>query len=104
MARPAAASWWLYVVRTAGGSLYSGISTDVARRLQEHEAGVGARSLRGKGPLALVASWRVGTRSEALTLEARIKQLPRARKLALLARRRRLDVVREVLAGIRTLP
>lgn len=104
MARPAAAGWWLYVIRTAGGALYSGISTDVARRLQQHEAGTGARSLRGKGPLALAASWRVGTRSEALALEARIKQLPRARKLALLARRRSLAMVCEVLAGIRTLP
>lgn len=104
MARPAAASWWLYVIRTAAGALYSGISTDVARRLQQHEQGTGARSLRGKGPLALVASWRVGARSEALQLEARMKRLPRARKLALVARRRSLATVREVLAGIRSLP
>jgi len=104
VARPAVARWWLYVIRTASGSLYVGISTDVARRLAQHERGEGARSLRGKGPLALVASWRVGTRVEALVLEARMKQLSRARKLALLGRRRSLAAVREVLAGIRTLP
>jgi putative endonuclease len=76
--------WFVYVVRTARGMLYTGISTDPARRLIEHESGArGARSLRGKGPLQLVFQWPVGSRSEAGRLEARIKKLDRQRKLQL---------------------
>ncbi|MEY4674433.1 MAG: hypothetical protein RL148_2217 [Planctomycetota bacterium] len=104
VSRSTSAVWWLYVVRTAHGALYTGITTDVARRVAQHADGSGARSLRGKGPLQLAARWRVGNRSEALVLEARLKRLPRAHKLMLVERRRPLAVVREVLAGIRGLP
>lgn len=74
--------WYLYLVRTASGSLYTGISTDVARRLAEHQAGApkGARSLRGKGPLTLAFSAPAGDRSRASSLEWRIKRWPRDRK------------------------
>jgi putative endonuclease len=79
--------WTVYMVRAGNGALYTGIATDVARRLAEHAAGAGrgAKSLRGKGPLALVLARPVGTRAEALRLEGRIKRLPKARKEALLA-------------------
>ena len=51
--------WSLYLIRDAAGRLYTGISTDVARRLAEHAAGRGARALRGRGPLALACHfWR----------------------------------------------
>jgi len=77
--------WYLYMVRTAGGSLYTGISTDVERRFAEHQAGAprGARSLRGKGPLELVYRAPAGNRSRALRLECRIKRWSRQRKEAL---------------------
>lgn len=76
--------WFVYLVRNASGQLYTGISTDPARRLLEHGAGKrGARALRGKGPLALVFHAEVGSRSQASVLEARIKKLDRARKLQL---------------------
>jgi putative endonuclease len=84
-AEPAPAQhWFVYVVSTARGMLYTGISTDPARRLIEHQSGArGARSLRGKGPLQLVFQWPAGSRSEAGRLEARIKKLDRQRKLQL---------------------
>ena len=77
--------WHLYLVRTAGGSLYTGVTTDIARRFAEHQAGApkGARSLRGKGPLTLAFQAPAGNRSRAQSLEWHIKRWPRARKEAL---------------------
>lgn len=72
--------WHLYLLRCRDGSLYTGISTDVARRLAAHSAGRGARRLRGRGPLELVFSCPVGERSAALRLEHRVKRLRRADK------------------------
>jgi len=79
--------WYLYLVRTASGSLYTGIATDVARRFAEHQAGApkGARSLRGKGPLTLELQRPVGARSRASRLEWQVKRWPRARKELLVA-------------------
>jgi len=78
--------WYVYLVQTARGLLYTGISTDPRRRLGEHESGrKGARSLRGKGPLALVFQYEAGSRSQAARLEARIKQLHRRDKLKLVS-------------------
>jgi putative endonuclease len=75
----------LYIVRCANGSLYTGIATDVDRRLEEHASGVrGARFLRGKGPLEIVFSARAGDRAAASRLEHRVKRLNRAQKLALI--------------------
>ena len=75
------ANWQVYIVLTAAGLLYTGISTDPARRLKEHEAGKkGARSLRGKGPLQMVWQCVATDRSSASRLEARLKRLPKAHK------------------------
>ena len=74
-------SYSVYLVECRDGSLYTGIATDVARRLQEHEAtSKGARYLRGKGPLKLVFQQEVGDRSLALKIESRIKKMSRAEK------------------------
>ncbi|MDN6319303.1 MAG: GIY-YIG nuclease family protein [Marinobacter sp.] len=80
-----ASNWFVYMVRTASGALYTGITTDVPRRFGEHQAGApkGARSLRGKGPLELVFYSPAGDRSRASKLEWHIKQWPRQRKEAL---------------------
>lgn len=80
-----AAEWFVYMVRTARGALYTGITTDVERRFSEHQAGPpkGARSLWGKGPLELVFRASAGDRSRASRLEWHIKRWPRARKEAL---------------------
>lgn len=78
--------WHLYLVRTAAGSLYTGITTDVERRFSEHQAGApkGARSLRGKGPLTLAFQIPVGDRSRSSKLEWQVKRWPKARKEALI--------------------
>jgi putative endonuclease len=83
------ADWFVYVIRCGDGTLYTGITTDVARRLAEHASGGprAAKYLRGRGPLALAFSARVGTKSMALSVERRMKSLSRARKDALLAGR-----------------
>lgn len=75
-----AALWHLYILRTAAGLLYTGITTDVPRRLAQHQYGKGAKALRGKGPLTLMFHCAVGDRSAALKMEYRIKQLSRGQK------------------------
>ena len=79
--------WSVYLLRCRGGALYTGIASDVARRLKEHRQGRGAKFLRGKGPLRLVFKQVVGAKGLALRVEYRIKQLPKARKEALLKRK-----------------
>lgn len=76
------AEWYLYMVRTRTRSLYTGITTDVDRRMKEHRDGngKGAKFLRGKGPLKLVFQTRVGSKSLALKLEYRIKRLTHLQK------------------------
>ena len=77
-------NWNLYMIRCVDGSLYTGITTDVQRRLSEHEnhdrKNKGAKALRGKQPLLLVYQLGIGDRSEALKLEYRIKQLDKTEK------------------------
>ena len=81
--------WRLYVVRANDGTLYTGIATDVSRRLAEHEAGAprGARYLRGRGPFVLELDVPIGDRGQAQRIEHRVKRLSRPRKEALLAAR-----------------
>jgi len=81
----------LYIVRCADDTLYTGIATDVGRRISEHESGPrGAKFLRGKGPLRLEFAEQVGDRALASTLEYRVKQLGRAQKQALIEGRESL--------------
>ena len=78
--------WHLYIVRTRHGTLYTGIATDVDRRLSEHDGtGRGARYLRGRRPFRLVYRRRIGDRAMALKAEHRIKRLSRAEKDRLIA-------------------
>ncbi len=83
-----AGQWSLYILRCQDGSLYTGISTDIARRLEEHQQGStkGAKSLRGKGPLRLVFSEVMSNRSAALKVEYKVKQLSKSEKEALVRR------------------
>lgn len=85
----------LYIVRCADGSLYTGIATDVSRRLEEHRSGVrGAKYLRGKGPLEVVFEAIVGDRATASQLEYQVKKLRRQKKLELIDGRMRLHDLR----------
>jgi putative endonuclease len=83
--RASAAPWCVYMLRCADGTLYTGITTDVIRRIAEHngEGGPGARYTRSRRPVHLVYVEAAVNRAEASRREAAIKQLDRARKLAL---------------------
>ena len=87
-------TWHLYVIRTVGGLLYAGITTDVRRRYQEHATGgpKAAKFLRANSPQQLVLKRRIGSRSLALKVEYRFKQLPKRDKEAIVrAGRFRVD-------------
>ena len=74
--------WHLYLVRCHDGSLYTGITTDVARRFAEHQGkgDAGAKYLRGREPLELVFQKKLGSRSLAQGVESKVKKLSKARK------------------------
>ena len=77
-------SWKLYILRCGDGSLYTGITTDVERRLEEHRSGKGAKYTRSRGPLELVYWEECADKSAALKRELEIKALTRAEKLKLI--------------------
>ena len=80
--------YFVYMLRCRGDALYTGITTDPARRLKEHQSGRkkgGAKYTTARPPEGFAALWQVEDRSAALRLEARIKALPRVEKLALVA-------------------
>ena len=72
----------MYLLRCRDGSLYTGISTNVARRVAQHreEGAAGAKYLRGRGPLTLVFKKKLGSNSLALKVERRVKKLSKAKK------------------------
>ena len=74
--------WHVYMIRCAGNTLYTGITTNVARRFQEHKGtnGKGAKYLKGKGPLTLVWQYQARDRSHASRIEYAIKQLGKIEK------------------------
>jgi DNA-binding protein HU-beta len=74
-------SWFIYLLECADGSLYTGITVDVAARWIAHQSGKGARYTLSHKPLRLLASAPVGTKSEALKAELAIKRLPKNKKL-----------------------
>ena len=77
-------TWYLYILHCRDGSLYTGITTDVEKRLEAHQSGKGAKYTRGRGPLELVYREQCGTHSEALKREIEIKRLTREQKQALI--------------------
>ncbi len=77
---------YVYIVRCADGSLYTGWTTDVARRVGEHNAGRGAAYTRQRGPVELVYSEALPNRSAAMRREEEIKRRGRGYKERLLRR------------------
>ena len=80
-----AAAWLVYMLRCGDGSLYTGITNDIARRLAAHVAGRASRYTRSRLPVRLVHTEPQATKSQALRREAAIKRLSRPAKLRLLA-------------------
>lgn len=74
--------WYLYLIRCRDGSLYTGISINVERRLVQHqrEGDTGSKYLKGRGPLTLVFQKRLGSKSLALRVENKVRRLSTARK------------------------
>ena len=79
-------SWYVYILRCGDGTLYTGITDDVPRRLAVHRAGKGAKYTRGRGPLELVYQEQVPDKSAARR-EFQIKRLTRREKEALIAKK-----------------
>lgn len=78
------AVWYLYILRCGDNTLYTGITTDVHKRLEVHRSGKGAKYTRGRGPLELVYREECGSHSDALKREIDVKRLGRTEKLQLL--------------------
>ncbi|MBI4502021.1 MAG: GIY-YIG nuclease family protein [Gemmatimonadetes bacterium] len=76
--------WQVYVLRCGDGTLYTGVTCDIERRLRAHDAGRGSRYTRSRLPVALVYSERATNRSAAQRRESAIKALSRLAKLKLI--------------------
>lgn len=78
-------TWYLYILRCRDASLYTGITTDVEKRLEAHRSGKGAKYTRGRAPLELVYREECGTHSDALKRELAVKALTREQKQEMIA-------------------
>ena len=78
--------WYLYILRCGDGSLYTGITTDVEKRVEIHRAGKGAKYTRGRKPLELVYRETCGSHSNALKRELAVKKLTRDQKEQMIGR------------------
>ena len=72
--------WKLYILQCGDGSFYTGIATDVERRLTQHICGKGAKYTRGRGPLKLVYQETCESHSQALKREMEVKAMNRSQK------------------------
>lgn len=77
--------WYVYILRCGDGTLYTGSTNNLQRRLEAHKVGKGAKYTRGRQPLVMVYSEEVPQRSQALKREAAIKKLSREAKVKLIA-------------------
>lgn len=79
--------WYLYILRCGYGTLYTGITTDVEKRLEAHRSGKGAKYTRGRSPLELIYREKCGSHSDALKRELTVKKLSREQKEMLLRKK-----------------
>lgn len=75
--------WYVYMLRCADDSLYTGVAADVEKRFAAHKSGCGAKYTRSHPPVAIVYREMCADKGAALRREAAIKKLPRAEKLKL---------------------
>ncbi len=105
-------TWFLYALRCADDTLYTGVTTDLARRLNEHNSGRGARYTSGRRPVHLIGAWPFSGRSSAQRAEARFRRLPRRKKLQHAAQKMAVagspfckdETLEELLAPVRFCP
>ncbi len=72
--------WYLYIASCSDQTFYTGITTNLARRIEQHNRGCGATYTSSRKPVILVAAWSFTSRSEALHAEVKMKQLSHQRK------------------------
>lgn len=77
-------SWKIYILRCGDGTLYTGMTDDLERRLEAHRSGKGAKYTRGRGPLEMVYHEVFSTKAEAMSREWHIKRMTRQEKLKLI--------------------
>jgi putative endonuclease len=75
--------WFVYIVQCSDNTLYTGISNNLERRLKQHNSGKGAKYTRGRTPVTLLKFFECETKSAALKLEYKIKEMSREEKLNL---------------------
>ncbi|MCX5871172.1 MAG: GIY-YIG nuclease family protein [Deltaproteobacteria bacterium] len=86
--------WYVYIVRCSDNTLYTGITTDLSRRLLEHNSGPkGARYTRSRRPVALVYCEQVASRSAATSRESHIKKLKISQKGQLVAQQEKISLM-----------
>lgn len=85
MVEVASGSWCVYIIESQSGALYTGSTTDVERRFEEHRTGRGARYFRVSPPRRVRYSERWDSKSDALKRELEIKRMSRRQKLELIA-------------------
>lgn len=81
---PQTEKYYTYVLECADGSLYTGITNDIERRLKVHNSGKGAKYTRGRLPVKIVYKEEAASKGEALTRERQIKKLKRDEKIKLI--------------------
>ena len=88
-AKPLESPWHVYLVRCGDGSLYTGITKEVNRRLKQHNAGTASRYTRSRRPVKLVYQENHPDQSSALKREAAIKAMTRQEKLTMIRLRKK---------------
>jgi len=76
--------YYIYILRCRDGSLYTGWTNDMAKRIEAHNKGQGAKYTKGRGPVELIYHEEYSNKSEALKREYAIKRLSKAQKLELI--------------------
>jgi putative endonuclease len=76
--------YYTYILECADGTYYCGWTTDPARRLSEHNSGIGSRYTRTRRPVRMVYLKSLPSRNEAMRMEAMIKKMPRRKKAELI--------------------
>ncbi|MFA5388759.1 MAG: GIY-YIG nuclease family protein [Candidatus Omnitrophota bacterium] len=82
--------WHAYILKCSDNSLYTGVTTDVSRRVKEHNSGKGGSYTRSHLPVKLLYQENHSTRSKALKREIQIKRLPRSQKLSLIENNKKI--------------
>ncbi len=74
-------NWYVYLLECSDKTIYTGITNNLERRISQHNNGTGAKYTKGRAPVTLIKYFTVSSKGEALSLEYKIKQLSREKKL-----------------------